>query len=113
MLRHNTKILAGRIYKVPSEWMTGGPGRSNHIKEQLFRRDTWRKKRHGDRGVYVPSHPNATVRPASRASPNFASRGIRERQIGLSDAGFPVIRRPEIVEAQKITRRKNRMDRVD
>ena len=31
MLRHSTKILAGRIYKVPSEWMPGGPGRSNHI----------------------------------------------------------------------------------
>ena len=89
MLRRSTEILAGRIYKVPSEWMTGGPGQSNHILEQLCRRDTWRRKRRGDRGVYVPSHPNAAVRSTSRASPNFASRGIRERQIGLSDAGFP------------------------
>ena len=113
MLRRSTEILAGHIYKVPSEWMTGGPGRSNHIQEQLCRRDTWRRKRRGDRGVYVPSHPSATVRSASRASPNFASRGIRERQIGLSDAGFPAIRRSEIVEARKITRRKKRMDRVD
>ena len=49
MLRHYTKkTLAGRIYKVPSEWMTGGPGRSNHIREQLCRRDTWRRKRRGD-----------------------------------------------------------------
>ena len=31
MLRRSTEILAGHIYKVPSEWMTGGPGRSNHI----------------------------------------------------------------------------------
>ena len=99
MLRHSTEILAGRIYKVPSEWMTGGPGRSNHIQEQLCRRDTWRRKRRGDRGVYVPSHPNAAVRSTSRASPNFASRGIRERQIGLPDVGFPAIRRSEIVEA--------------
>ena len=99
MLRRSTEILAGCIYKVPSEWMTGGPGRSNHIQEQLCRRDTWRKKRHGDRGVYVPSHPNAAVRPASRASPNFASRGIREQQINLSGAVFPAIRRSEIVEA--------------
>ena len=113
MLRHSTKILAGRIYKDPSEWMTGGPGRSNHIQEQLCRRDTWRRKRRGDRGVYVPSHPNAAVRSTSRASPNFASRGIREQQISLSDTGFPAIRRSEIVEARKITRRKKRMDRVD
>ena len=32
MLRRSTEILAGHIYKVPSEWMTGGPGRSNHIR---------------------------------------------------------------------------------
>ena len=107
------KTLAGRVYKIPSEWMTGGPGRSNHILKQLCGCDTWRKKRRGDRGVYAPSHPNAAVRPASRASPNFASRGIREQQISLSDAVFPAIRRSEIVEARKITRRKNRMDRVD
>ena len=25
MLRRSTEILAGHIYKVPSEWMTGGP----------------------------------------------------------------------------------------
>ena len=31
MLRRSTEILAGLIYKVPSEWVTGGPGRSNHI----------------------------------------------------------------------------------
>ena len=43
-----------------------------------------------------PSHPNAAVRSASRASPNFASHGIRERQISLSDAGFPAIRRSGI-----------------
>ena len=113
ILRRSTEILAGHIYKVPSEWMTGGPGRSNHIQEQLCRRDTWRKRRRGDRGVYAPSHPNAAVRPASRAPPNFASRGIREQQISLSDAVFPAIRRSEIVEARKITRRKKRMDRVD
>ena len=83
MLGRSTEILAGHIYKVPSEWMTGGPGRSNHIWEQLCRRDTWRKRRRGDRGVYAPSHPNAAVRPASRASPNFASHGIREQQISL------------------------------
>ena len=53
------------------------------------------------------------VRSTSRASPNFASRGIREQQISLSDAVFPAIRRSEIVEARKITRRKKRMDRVD
>ena len=35
MLRRSTEILAGRIYKVPSEWLTCGPGRSNHIWEQL------------------------------------------------------------------------------
>ena len=58
-------------------------------------------------------HPNTAVRPASRASPNFASHGIYERQIGLSDAGFPAISRSEIVEARKITRRKKRMDLVD
>ena len=113
MLRRSTEILAGHIYKVPSEWLTCGPGRSNHIWEQLWRLDTWRKRRRGDRGVYAPSHPNAAVRPASRAPPNFASRGIREQQISLSDAVFPAIRRSEIVEARKITRRKNRMDRVD
>ena len=113
MLRHYSKTLAGRIYKIPSEWMTGGPGRSNHILELLRWRDTWRRKRRGNRGVYVPSHPNAAVRSASRVSPNFASRGICERQIGLSGAGFPAIRRSEIDEARKITRRKKRMDRVD
>ena len=93
--------------------MTGGPGRSNHILKQLRGRDTWRKKRRGDRGVYALSHPSAAVRPASRASPNFVSRGIRERQIGLPNAGFPAIRRSEIGEVQKITRQKKRMDRVD
>ena len=35
MLRRSTEILAGHIYKVPSEWLTCGPGRSNHIWEQL------------------------------------------------------------------------------
>ena len=113
MLRHCSKTLAGRIYKIPSEWMTGGPGRSNHILELLCGRVTWRRKRRGDRGVYAPSHLSAAVRSASRAPPNFASRGIRERQIGLSGAGFPAIHRSEIVEARKITRRKKRMDRVD
>ena len=99
MLRRSTEILAGHIYKVPSEWMTSGPGRSNHIWEQLWRLDTWRKRRRGDRGVYAPSHPNAAVCPASRAPPNFASRGIREQQISLSGAVFPAIRCSEIVEA--------------
>ena len=113
MLRRSTKILAGHVYKVPSEWLTCGPGRSNHIWEQLWRLDTWRKRRRGDRGVYAPSHPNAAVCPASRAPPNFAPRRIREQQISLSDAVFPAIRRSEIVEARKITRHKNRMDRVD
>ena len=93
--------------------MTGGPGRSNHILKQLRGRDTWRKKRRVDRGIYALSHPSAAVRPASRASPNFVSRGIRERQVGLPDAGFPAIRRSEIGEVQKITRRRKRMDRVD
>ena len=79
--------------------MTGGPGRSNHILKQLRECDTWRKKRRGDRGIYIPSHPNAAVRSVSHASPNFASRGIREQQISLSDAVFPAIRRSEIVEA--------------
>ena len=112
MLRRSTEILAGHIYKVPSEWLTCGPGRSNHICEQLWRLDTWRKRRRGDRGVYVPSHPNAAVRPASRASPNFASRGIRERQIGLPDAGFPAIRRLEIGEVQKKIGRASCRERV-
>ena len=67
----------------------------------------------GEKGGAAPSHPNAAVCPASRAPPNFASRGIREQQISLSDAVFPAIRRSEIVEARKITRRKNIMDRVD
>ena len=96
MLRRSTEILAGHIYKVPSEWMTGGPV------DLII-----------SGGSYAPSHPNAAVRPASRAPPNFASRRICEQQISLSDAVFPAIRRSEIVEARKITRRKNRMDRVD
>ena len=59
--------------------------------------------------------PIRTPRSAPlRARPqNFASREIREQQISLSDAVFPAIRRSEIVEARKITRRKNRMDQVD
>ena len=113
MLRHCSKTLAGRIYKIPSEWMTGGPGRSNHILELLRGRDTWRRKRRGNRGVYAPSHPSAAVRSASRAPPNSVSRGMRGRQISLPDAGFPVIHRSEISEVQKITRRRKRMDRVD
>ena len=39
------------------------------------------------------------VRSTSRASPNFASRGIREQQTSLSGAVFPAIRCSEIVEA--------------
>ena len=35
MLRRSTEIPTGRIYKVSSEWLTCGPGRSNHIWEQL------------------------------------------------------------------------------
>ena len=45
--------------------------------------------------------------------PKFESRKIRGQQNNLSDAVFPAIRRSDIVEARKITRRKNRMDRVD
>ena len=45
----------------------------------------------------VPSERRGPLR--LRASPNFASSGIRERQISLSDAGFPAIRRSGIVEA--------------
>ena len=92
-MEHCSETLTSRIYNIPSEWMTGGPGQSNHIPKQLHWHDTWRKKRRGDRGVYVMSRPSAAVRSASRASPNFVSHGIRERQVGLSDARFPAIHR--------------------
>ena len=70
MRRRSTEILARCIYKVPSAWLTCGPGRSNHIWEQLCRLDTWRKRRRGNRGVYALSHPSTAVRPALRASQN-------------------------------------------
>ena len=92
-MEHCSETLTSSIYNIPSEWMTGGPEQPNHIPKQLHRRDTWRKKRRGDRGVYVLSRPSAAVRSASRVSPDFVSRGIRERQISLSDARSPAIRR--------------------
>ena len=114
MQRYCSKTLAGRIYKIPSEWMTGGPGRSNYILKQLRERDTWRKKQRGNRGVYAPSHPSAAVRSASRAPPNSVSHGICGRQISLPDAGFPAIRRSEISEVQKdhSTKEKNGSSRL-
>ena len=58
------------FYRAASEWMTSGPRQSNHIPKQSHVRDTWRKRRRGNRGVYALSHPSTAVRPASRASQN-------------------------------------------
>ena len=60
----------GAFYKGTSEWLTSGPERSYHIPKQSRARDTWRKRRRRNRGVYALSHPSAAVRPASRASQN-------------------------------------------
>ena len=99
--RYCSKALTGRLYKNTSEWMTGGPERSNHIPKQSRVRDTWRKRWRENRGVYALSHPSAAVRPASRASPNFVSHKIRERQIDLSGARSPAIRRSGIVKFKR------------
>ena len=58
------------LYKDASEWLTSRPGRSCHIPKQSRTHDTWRKRRHGNRGVHALSHPSTAVRPASRASQN-------------------------------------------
>ena len=101
MQRYCSKTLAGRLYKIPSEWMTGGPGQSNHIPKQSRGRDTWRKRWRENRGIYALSHPSAAIRPASRAPPNFVSHKIRGRQIDLSGARSPAIRRSEIVKIRR------------
>ena len=41
-----------------------------YIPKQSRVRDTWRKRRRGNRGVYALSHSSAMVRPAPRASRN-------------------------------------------
>ena len=101
MERYCSKTLVGRLYKSTSEWMTSGPRQSNHIPQQSRVRDTWRKRWRGNRGVYALSNPSAAVRPASRASPNFVSHKIRERQIDLSGVRFPTIRRSGIVKFKR------------
>ena len=58
------------LYKDASEWLTSGSVQSCHIPKQSRTHDTWRKRRHGNRGVHALSHPSTAVRPASRASQN-------------------------------------------
>ena len=65
------KPSPGALYKDASEWLTSRPGRSCHIPKQSCTHDTWRKRRHGNRGVYTLSRPSTAVCPASRASQNL------------------------------------------
>ena len=64
------KPSPGALYKDASEWLTSRPGRSCHIPKQSCTHDTWRKRRHGNRGIHALSHPSTVVHPASHASQN-------------------------------------------
>ena len=71
MLRRSTEILAGHIYKVPSEWMTGGPGRSNHIWSSYA--DGMRGEKGGTEIEASMSRPIRTPRSAPlRARPQIS-----------------------------------------